>query len=199
MITIQFFLQARWWLEFHIHPTVFFMAVVTPLCNGILYICLYIVSEPTATYITLRCFDHQPLNHTVHLVRVCAYLPLAFASAFNLLYTIKIQQEHSIQSNHILNARAVMVMIIGNLVLFVLIYAFASKIFPFQDILSILIPMVMAVIKSVFMVTIVLTHNGVRGHMSHLYLIRNFTSMLSIRQVRQIAADQINLKLHGMT
>ena len=75
----------------------------------------------------------------------------------------------------------------------------SSKIFPFQDILSILMPMVMAVIKSVFMVTIVLTHIGVRGHMSHLYLIRNFTSMLSIRQVRQIAADQSNLELHGMS
>ena len=71
--------------------------------------------------------------------------------------------------------------------------------FPFQDIFSILARMVLVVIKSVFMITIVLTHNGVRGYLSNLYLIRNFTTLLSVSQVRQITADQSNIELHGMT
>ena len=99
----------------------------------------------------------------------------------------------------VLPTRVVLVTVIGHLVLLGLILAFVSKIFPFQDIISILIPMVLAVIKSVFMVTIMLTHNGVRGYLSNLYLIRNFTTLLSVRQVRQITADRNNIELHGMT
>ena len=38
------------------------MAVVIPLYNGIIYTCLYIVSEPTGFYITLRCLDHPTYN-----------------------------------------------------------------------------------------------------------------------------------------
>ena len=175
------------------------MTVVIPLYNGIIYTCLYIASEPTAFYITLRRFDHNHINYKVVLIRVCTFLPVVFATALNLLYTIKIQQENFIQSNHILNTRVVLVTVIGNLVLFGLTYAFVSKIFPFQDIISILFPMVLAVIKSVFIVTIMLTHNGVRGYLSNLYLIRNFTTLLTVRQVRQITADKNNIELHGMT
>ena len=174
------------------------MNVAIPLYNGVTYTCLYNVSEPTAFYITLRCFDHNHMNYKVALIRVCTFLPVAFASAFNLLYTIKIQQENFIQSNHILNTRVVLVTVIGNLVLVPLIYVFLSKIFLSQDVISILLPMVLAVIKTVFIVTIMLTHNGLRGYLSNLYLIRNFTTLLSVRQVRQITADQNNIELHGM-
>ena len=176
------------------------IAVVIPLYNGIIYTCLYIVSEPTGFYRTLRYHDYHHPNYKLILARVCAYLPLGFASAFNLLHTIKIQQDNFIQSNHILNVRVVLVTSIGHLFLVVLIYTVVfSKTFPVQDIFSILARMVLVVIKTVFMITIVLTHNGVRGYLSNLYLIRNFTTLLSVRQVRQITADQSNIELHGMT
>ena len=176
------------------------MAVVIPLYNGIIYTCLYIVSEPTGFYRTLCCKDDHHPNYKLILARVCAYSPLGFASALNLLHTMKIQRDNFIQSNHILNVRVVLVTLIGHFFLIGLVYTSVfSKTFPFQDIFSILARMVLVVTKSVFMITIVLTHNGVRGYLSNLYLIRNFTTLLSVRQVRQITADQSNIELHGMT
>ena len=161
------------------------MAVAIPIFNGVIYTYLYIVSKPTGFYLTLRHHDHHPMSYEWLVLRGCTYLPIGFASALNLMYTIRIQRQYFIQSNHILNARAVLVTMVGQFVLGVLIYV--SKLFP--DIISILMPMVLLIMKSVFVVTIVLSHNGVRARMAHLYIIRNFATLLSMRELRQIADE----------
>ena len=161
------------------------MAVAIPIFNGVIYTYLYIVSKPTGFYLTLRHHDHHTMSYEWLVLRGSTYLPIGFASALNLMYTIRIQRQYFIQSNHILNARAVLVTMVGQFVLGVLIYV--SKLFP--DIISILMPMVLLIMKSVFVVTIVFSHSGVRAHMAHLCIIRKFATLLSMRQVRQIAPE----------
>ena len=104
-----------------------------------------------------------------------------------------------IPSNHILKASAVVVAIVAQIVMGAVISTFCSKLFPPPIGFSVLLPLALQLIKSVFMVTIVISHDGVRGHMSNLYFIRRFTSLLSMRQFRQISADKSNVELHGVT
>ena len=175
------------------------MALVIPMGNGIIYTCLFFLAEPPGFYIILRRMEDNYPHHKWIIVRGCTYLPIGFASALNLLHTIRIRRDSSIPSNHILKASAVVVAIVAQIVMGVVISTFCSKLFPPPMDFSVLLPLALQLIKSILMVTIVISHDGVRGHMSNLYFIRSFTTLLSMRQVRQISADKSNIELHGVT
>ena len=176
------------------------MVAGIPLSNGIIYTTLYFVADPTEMYTVLRGIGRQEKAFKVIIVRACIYLPLVFATTLILLHTIRMQQNDFIQPNHILNAKAVIVSLVGRIVNGGLIYILAHfQILGFShDTTFILITFLTLVIKSVFHIVIVLIHNDVRAYMSNLYPISGFTALWSLRLVRQIDVNQRDVELHGV-
>ena len=134
------------------------------------------------------------------VVKGCVYLPLGFASTITLLHTIRMQQNNFIQPNHILNTKVVLTSVVGQILIATIIYAFEQ--FEYlgitHDIAIILINLVMIVVKSSFVIAIALSHNNVRAHFSNILPISCFTSLWSLRQVRQINVNQRDVELHGV-
>ena len=173
------------------------MGIAIPLSHGIIYLILYFVAEPTAIYKILRDRDQDVNGSEIFLlVKGCTFIPLGLGSAINLLYTIKIQQNNFIQSNHILNRKVVLVLLTGQFMLGATIFTlhaafkYRGNTFFSQGTTLILLPLVGQVIKMIFILTIVLSHGSVRDYVSNLFIIRDFTSLLSLRQARQIDVRQ---------
>ena len=182
-----------------------FMTVVIPLWNGIIYTTLYFVTDPTGpvynpVYITLRGINYPPTPSKLFLIRGITYLPIGFTSALNLLYTIRIQRESFIQSNHIMNSKVVLFNFVGQFMIAANLYAYAyfELIDHTEATILILIALIMQITKTLFIAAIVLSHNSVRAHLANLCLIRNFSILFSLRQVRQIDVNQRDVELHSM-
>ena len=176
------------------------MGAVIPLCNGIIFTTLYLIAEPTEMYTVLRGTGHQEKAFKLIVVRGCIYLPVGFASTTTLLHTIRMQQNNFIQPNHILNTKVVLISVVGQILIAAIIYAFEQ--FEYlgitHDMTIILINLVMLLVKSSFVIAVALSHNNVRAHISNIWPISYFTSLCSLRQVRQINVNQRDVELHGV-
>ena len=182
-----------------------YMSVVIPLWNGIFYTTLYFVTDPTGPvynplYITLRGINHPHAPSKLFLIRGITYLPIGFTSALNLLYTIRIQRDSFIQSNHVINTKVVLFTLVGQLIIAANLYAYAY--FELLDNteyqIVILSSLIMQVMKILFIAAIVLSHDSIRAHLSNLCLIRNVSILFSLRQVRQINVNQRDVELHSI-
>ena len=162
---------------------IFGLTIIVPLVVGVIYTTLFFCYKPPGLYCILHGMDSRSINyHWVHL-RFCIEIPLGIASALSFLITTRIRQDSAIQSNHILSTTGLLVSFMGLLLIFVLAYLFAF-IYMLESTI-ILLPLLINIMKSVYIMIMVFSHPSVRNHIANRHFLRNITILLSVRRSRQ--------------
>ena len=167
------------------------MTIIVPLVIGLIYTTLFFGFPPLGPYIILRGMGSHSINYRWAQIRFCTDLPIGIASALSLIITTKIRRDNAIESNHILSTKGVLVSVMGLLLIGALTYWFVFILI--LENAMILLPLLVNIMKSVWIMIMAFSHPSVRNHISNLYLLRNIALLLSVRQSRQVGINEEEL------